>query len=176
MVSSSRGTTTKKAMERVRGTVKNVIFRKVKSGFVTIDSPFEFHQAILKFVPSIKSVYLPDTDVLNEPENIKQESKKIPETLKVHHVERFEVKGVYGLKVSYLAENEQPFYTQWYSNGKDLVICGHKIADVDDNHCDFVPWTVSAKKRSLDTVSGIVSAVVSQTVFLQLVYYLDYFY
>ena len=26
------------------------------------------------------------------PENIEQESKKIPETLKVHHVERFEVK------------------------------------------------------------------------------------
>ena len=63
------------------------------------DSPFEFHQAILKVVPSIKSVYLPDTDVLNEPENIEQESKKIPETLQVHHVERFEVKWVYGLKV-----------------------------------------------------------------------------
>ena len=85
-------------MDGVGGTVKNIIFRKVKSGFVTIDSPFEFHQAILKFVPSIKSVYLPDTDVLNEPENIEQESKKIPEILKVHHVERFEVKGVYGSK------------------------------------------------------------------------------
>ena len=108
----------------VGGTVKNIIFRKVRSGFVTIDSPFEFHQAILKVVPSIKSVYLPDTDVLNEPENIEQESKKIPETLKVHHVERFEVKGVYGLKFFYLAEDEQPFYTQWYSNAKDVFICG----------------------------------------------------
>ena len=83
-------------MDCVGGTVKNIILRKVKSGFSTIDSPFEFHQAVLKFVPSIKSVYLPDADVLNEPENIEQESKKIPETLKVHHVERFEVKGVYG--------------------------------------------------------------------------------
>ena len=112
--------------------MKNIIFRKVKSGFVTIDSPFEFHQAILKFVPSIKSVYLPDTNVLNEPENIEQESKKIPETFKVHHMERFEVKGVYGLKFFYLAEDEQSFYTQWYSNGKN-VICGH----FDDNHCDL---------------------------------------
>ena len=85
-------------MDDVGGTVKNIIFRKVKSGIVTIDSPFEFHQAILKVVPSIKSVYLPDTDVLNEPENIEQESKKITETLKIHHVERFEVKGVYVLK------------------------------------------------------------------------------
>ena len=82
-------------MDGVGATVKNIVFRKVKSGFVTIDSPFKFHQTIMKFVPSIKSVYLPDTDVLNEPENIEQESKKIPETLKVHHVERFEVKAVY---------------------------------------------------------------------------------
>ena len=127
-------------MERVPWTVlegswKTSSVRKVKSGFVTIDSPFEFHQAIVKFVPWIKSVYLPDTDVLNEPENIEQESKKIPETLKVHHVERFEVKGVYGLKIFYPAEDEQPFYTQWYSNGKDVVICGHEIADVHGNHC-----------------------------------------
>ena len=47
----------------IGGTVKNISFRQVKSGFVTINSPFEFHQAILKVVPSIRSVYLPDTDV-----------------------------------------------------------------------------------------------------------------
>ena len=85
-------------MDGVGRTVKNIIFLKVKSGFVTIDSPFEFHQAILKFVPSIKRVYLSDTNVLNEPENIEQKFKKIPETLKVHHMERFEVKEVYDLK------------------------------------------------------------------------------
>ena len=67
-------------MDGVGGTVKNIIFRKVKSGFVTIDSPFEFRQAILKFFPSIRSVFLIDTDALNEPENIEQESKKIQET------------------------------------------------------------------------------------------------
>ena len=122
-------------MDGVGGTVKNIIFRKVKSGFVTIDSPFEFHQVILKFVPSIKSVHLSDTDVMNEPENIEQESKNIPETLNVYQAERLEVKGVYGLKIFYQTEDEQPFYTQWYSNGKDVVICGYEIADADDNHC-----------------------------------------
>ena len=81
-------------MDGVGRTVKNIIFCKVKSGFVTIDSPFQFHQTILKFVLSVKSVYVPDADVLNEPENIEQLSKKILETLKLHHVERFEVKGV----------------------------------------------------------------------------------
>ena len=107
------------------------------------------------------------------PENIEQESKKIPETLKVHHVERFEVKVVHGLKFFYLAEDEQPVYTQWYSNAKDVVICGHEIADVDDNHCALC---LEAKKRRVDTVSGIMSAVVSRKMFFQLVYYLDYFY
>ena len=91
-------------MDGVGRTLKKIIFRKVKSRFVMIDSPFEFHQVILKFVSSIKSVYLPHSDVLNEAEDIEQESKKILESLKIHHVERFEVKGVYGLKSFYLVE------------------------------------------------------------------------
>ena len=77
------------------------------------------------------------------------------------------------IKVFYLAEDEQLFYTQWYSHGKDVVICGHETADVDDNHCALC---LEAKKRRVDTVSRIVSAVVSRIVFFQLVYYLDYFY
>ena len=122
-------------MDSVGSTVRNITFHKVKLDFVMIDSPFEFHKVILKFASSIKSVYLPHSNVLNEPENIEQESKKIPETLKVHHVEKFEVKGVYGLKSFYLLEDEEPFYSQWYSNGKDFVVCGHEIVDVDVNHC-----------------------------------------
>ena len=51
----------------------------------------------------------------------------------------FLVKGVYGLKFFNLAEGEQPLYTQWYSNAKDVVICGHDVADVDDNHCVLCP-------------------------------------
>jgi len=45
------------------------------------------------------------------------------------------MKGVYALKFFYLAEHEKPFHTQWYANGKDVVICGHKSSDYDDNHC-----------------------------------------
>ena len=90
MVLSLCRSTTKKprkgSHDGVGGTVKNIIFCKVKLDFVTIDSPFEFHQAILKFVPPIKNVYLLDTDVLNKPENIEQESRAILETPKIHHV------------------------------------------------------------------------------------------
>ena len=44
-------------MDGVGATVKNIIFRKVKSGFVMTEPPFELHQPILKVVLSIKSVY-----------------------------------------------------------------------------------------------------------------------
>ena len=125
----------KGSMDGVGGTVKNIIFRKVKSGFVTINTPLEFHQAVLKLIPSIHNVYLADTDVRSKPENIEQELKKIPETLTIHHIERFQMKGVYALKFFHLAEDEQPFYTQWYANGKDAVICRYKSSEFDDNHC-----------------------------------------
>ena len=49
-------------------------------------------------------------------------------------------------------------------NGKDVVICGHEIADIDDNHCALC-LKEKEKKRRVDTVSGIVSAVVSRIVF-----------
>ena len=122
-------------MVGVDGTVKNIIFRKVKLGFVTINTPLEFRQAVLKFVPSIHSVYLADADVLSKSENTEQESKKIPETLTIHDIERFQMKGVYALKFFHLAEDEQPFYTQWYANGKDVMICRHESSEFDDNHC-----------------------------------------
>ena len=152
-------------MDGVGGTVKNIIFRKVKSGFVTIDSPFEFRQAILKFFPSIRSVFLIDTDALNEPENIKQESKKIQETFKVHHVERSEVKGVNGLKFFYLDEDEQPFCTQWHSNGKDVVICGHEIADVDGNHCALCLEEYQQRKEEWISVRDCVSGGITNSAF-----------
>ena len=35
------------------GTIKNVIFRKVKSGQIVVHTPKEFSDAAMKFVPSI---------------------------------------------------------------------------------------------------------------------------
>ena len=69
-------------MDGVGGTVKNVVFRKVKSGFLTIESPFEFYQAVKNYVPAIKCVYVPD-DIFEEPENMEQESIAIREILKI---------------------------------------------------------------------------------------------
>ena len=40
----------------VGGTMKNIVFRKVKFGFLTRDSPSEFYQAVKNYVPVIKCV------------------------------------------------------------------------------------------------------------------------
>ena len=154
-------------MDDVGGTVKNIIFCKVKSGFVTIDSPFELYQAILKFAPSIKSVYSLDTDVLNKPENIEQESKKIPKTLKVHHVEKFEVKGVYDLKLFYLAEDMRNLLTpNGIQTGKMLSIAGtrsHMLMTA--TVLSAALKSVSKEKKSGYSVGDCVSGGITNSVF-----------
>ena len=70
-------------------------------------------------------------------------------------MERFEVKVVYDLKLFYLTEDAQSFYTQWYVNGKDVVICGHEIADVDDNHCAFYVEEYQQRKKGWIQCPGL---------------------
>ena len=50
--------------------IKNVIFRKVKSGQIVVHTPKEFSDAAMKFVSSIITVYLPKSDEIVEPESI----------------------------------------------------------------------------------------------------------
>ena len=54
-------------MDGVGGTVKNVAFRKMKSGFLTIHTPFEFHEAVTKYVPVIKSIIFVKVIYLRSP-------------------------------------------------------------------------------------------------------------
>ena len=49
-------------MDDVGRTIKNVILRKVKLGQIVIHTPKEFSDAIMKFVPSIITVYLPKSE------------------------------------------------------------------------------------------------------------------
>ena len=64
-------------------TIKNVIFRKVKSGQIVVHKPKEFSDAAIKFVSSISTVYLPKSDEIVEPESIHQASS-IPKTFLIH--------------------------------------------------------------------------------------------
>ena len=56
-------------MDDVGGTIKNVIFHKVKSGQIVVHTPKEFSDAAMKFVPSIIIV----NSIINSDENIKPE-------------------------------------------------------------------------------------------------------
>ena len=53
-------------------TIKNVIFRKVKSGQIVVHKPKEFSDAAMKFLPSIMTLYLPKSNEIVEPKSIHQ--------------------------------------------------------------------------------------------------------
>ena len=40
------------------------------------------------------------------------------------------LKGVYSLKFFYLDEDEKSFFTQWYANGKDVIVCEHENSEM----------------------------------------------
>ena len=70
-------------MDGIRGTIKNVVFRQVKSGRDFINSPAEFSVAANKFVPSIARLFQKQKHLVCEPDDINQ-SPSIPATLQMH--------------------------------------------------------------------------------------------
>ena len=77
-------------MDWIKGTVKNVIPRKVKFTQSVIYSPLEVSEAVIKFILSIHSVYLLENENIVEPEDISM-ARKINQTLKIH---KLEAKGI----------------------------------------------------------------------------------
>ena len=69
-------------MDDACGTIRNVIFRKVKSGQIVVHTP-QFPDAAMKLAPSIINAYLPRSDEIVEPGSIHQ-APSIPETLSIH--------------------------------------------------------------------------------------------
>ena len=121
-------------MDGVGGTLKNVVFRQVKSNKVVIYTPEEFAQAAMKFVPSIQTFYLPKESKITEPEGI-ESAPLIKETLKIHKLERFiNNRGESSIKFYNTAADEEPLHTKWYSKAGALI-CGHKESNVGDDHC-----------------------------------------
>ena len=111
-------------MDGVGGTVKNVIFRKVKSGQVVIYSTQEFSEAAKTLVPAIHAVYLPENENIIEPKGIKS-SRKIKETLKIHKLERkVDPNGNTCISFYKIVDDEELFHVQWYG-GEEYVIFVH---------------------------------------------------
>ena len=57
-------------MDGVGGTLKNVVFWKVKSGQTVVQTPEDFTKVAGKFVPSITTVYLPKETEITDPKDI----------------------------------------------------------------------------------------------------------
>ena len=121
-------------MDGVGGTIKNVIFRKVKSGHIVVHTPKEFSEAAIKFVPSIITVYLPRSNEIVESESIHQ-APSIPETLSIHKsVRQINDRGDCSIEFFEAAVDQEAFHTQWYNKAGD-VVCGHEKSDKSNNEC-----------------------------------------
>lgn len=101
-------------MDGIRGRVKNVILRKVKSCHLVVYSPLEFSEAVKKFFPSIHSVYLPGNENVVEPEDITM-ARKADQTLKVNKVKRKRSQNGDAYIIFFKnADDDDLFYVQSY--------------------------------------------------------------
>lgn len=116
-------------MDGIGGTVKNVVFRHVKSGQVIINSAEDFSRAANRFCPSITTLFQPSDSVLSEPSDI-ESAPVIPSTLKIHKFVRGTniENGETEVKFFFLSNEEEPCYTKTYST---KIGCGHIDRDFD---------------------------------------------
>ena len=70
-------------MDDLGETIKNVIFRKIQSGQIVVQTHKEFSGATIKSVPSIITLYLGRSYEIVESESIHQ-APSIPKTLSIH--------------------------------------------------------------------------------------------
>ena len=80
-------------VDGVGGTVKNMVYRRVLTGDIVIDTHKQFAN-FAQEVCNVDSLFLPDESLIEEPEQIKH-AKPIPHTLQKHKVVRcFSRRGV----------------------------------------------------------------------------------
>jgi len=139
-------------MDGVGGTIKNKVYREVKSGRLTINAPKEFANAASDLVKKIVSLYLPVDEMLDEPSFVK-DAPKIPDTLKVHKVVRSKNRNNIPYFDFYKLSNDiEAFHRQYYGQTSNSIVCGHEEAvEKDDNTCAYcvVPYNDSSDQEWL---------------------------
>ena len=145
-------------MDRISGTLKNAVYRDVKSGKAIIKDAKEFAEYADKAIKGISSLYMSSDDVIVEQEEIKT-APKIPEILKIHKFVRTMGKGKDpSFHFYYLASDDDPFHVQSYPS-PSLLECKHMIQEViDENFC------ISCRNRysKTDTSDWLKCAVCKQ--------------
>ena len=126
----------KRPMGGVGGTIKNQVYKEVKSCRMVIDTPQEFAMAVQTLVPAITTIYLPERKMLQEPNEI-ENANVVVETLQIRKVaKKFNSQGVVCIQFCKCSNESQPYFTQYYRNECDPVVCGHEEDKyVDVNTC-----------------------------------------
>ena len=114
-------------MDGIGGTLKNVVYRKVMSGDLVINSPKEFATHADALSHGIKCLYMPMEEVPSEPADITT-PPGIAGTLKIHKLVRNESEG--HIDFFYLSNASTPFHQRTYTNS-----CGHRKIHVGENSC-----------------------------------------
>ena len=73
-------------MDGIDGTIKSMVFRRVLSRQIVINSPREF-ATFTNSICNVECLYLPIDEIMDEPDFI-QDISAVPETLKTHKVVR----------------------------------------------------------------------------------------
>ena len=99
-------------MDGVGGTIKNLVFRAVKSGKVSVRDSEKFVKDANDIVPLMRSIYMPIVDMLEEPLEVTN-APTIPETLQVHKIVREITKeNIPFIKFFKLSRDDTPAYTR----------------------------------------------------------------
>ena len=72
-------------MDSVGGTIKNQVYKEVKSSRLVMDTPQEFKMAAQTLVLAITTIYLPESEMLQEPVEI-ENAPVVLETFQIHKV------------------------------------------------------------------------------------------
>ena len=95
----------KDPMDGIGGNITNMVFKKVLSGTTVINTPKEFAE-FANTVSTISCLYLPNEDLLQEPDHVK-------DTTKTHKIVRsYTSKGVPCNKFYYLSNGEEPHFVE----------------------------------------------------------------
>ena len=114
-------------MDGLGGTVKNIVFRHVKSNKIKISNAHDFAKYADSIVKGITSLYMAIDEVILEPEDV-EKAPAIRGTLQIHKVIRkFNEDNVCKLEFFCLASESEPFHTQWYRKDGDPEVCGHTM-------------------------------------------------
>ena len=141
-------------MDGVGGTLKNLVCRDVMSSKCYIRNAEELSNYANKVVNGITSIYLPEGEQLTEPEDI-DNSPKILDTLSIHKLLRgFNENAVRFTKFFKLANEDKPFYTQYYRKEGDPEVCGHESVPLVH---DVTKHVLSAKEKKIGSNSSYVN-------------------